>query len=66
MTASERREKADRAIGALAKYPDGTGSITDLLTDLMHLCDRVSIPFDDVLDVARRNYEAEAPRKVRP
>jgi hypothetical protein len=33
--------------------------VTDLLSDLMHLCRSRGINFDDLLETARGNYEEE-------
>lgn len=33
--------------------------LKDMLTDLMHLCNRDGVDFDDILRTARMNYEAE-------
>ncbi|WP_231934368.1 hypothetical protein [Geobacter sp. DSM 9736] len=33
--------------------------VKDLLTDLMHFCERMEIDFEDNLRVARNNYENE-------
>ena len=34
-------------------------SVSDLLTDLMHYCDRESLVFDQLLQIARLNYKEE-------
>ncbi len=59
MRASERRKKIARALASLTPYPDGFDSISDLLSDLMHLSDRIGLDFNDLLDTAHKNYEAE-------
>jgi len=33
--------------------------LTDFVSDLLHLCDRERLVFDDVLRRARRHYAAE-------
>lgn len=34
-------------------------AVSDLLTDLMHWCDRESLVFDQLLGIARLNYKEE-------
>jgi hypothetical protein len=61
-------ERADSAAAALASYGGGgdmvTGgaleSLTDFLSDLMHLCDREGIDFDHQLESARNHFNCEA------
>lgn len=54
--------RARVALDAFARL-QGKGSeaelVTDLLADLMHLCDQRGIDFNEVLDTARGNYEGE-------
>lgn len=33
--------------------------VKDMLTDMMHFCERMEIDFEDNLRIARDNYEAE-------
>lgn len=65
MKARTNDERADKALDALAHYADicndrvdGT-DVVDLLTDLMHLCDREEVDFDMALRDAQMNFEAE-------
>jgi hypothetical protein len=34
-------------------------AVGDFLADLMHLCDRAGLNFDDLLDKGRRHYDSE-------
>jgi hypothetical protein len=57
-------ERAKWAKTALQAFHNETGAdeedvVSDLLCDLMHLADREDWLFDDELERARRNYEAE-------
>lgn len=53
--------RADRARAALADYTDGDLSIdiSDALSDLMHLADRLTLDFDQLLATARLHHKAE-------
>jgi hypothetical protein len=56
--------RINRAITALqAGYPDEEddliSKINDLLADLMHLCRRQEIEFQDCLVIAEVNFESE-------
>lgn len=57
----ENHDRADRAEHALDSLSDGvtTESITDLLTNLRHLCDREGYVFDAMNDMAEIHYESE-------
>lgn len=63
-TAAFDGEKADRALAVFDVSPydedDLAGCLQDLLTDLLHLTAREELDFDQILEVARINYEAEA------
>jgi hypothetical protein len=60
-------ERAEWAQDALFKFQERTGTedgdaVSDLLSDLMHLCDRQPITleaFEAALERARENYQAE-------
>lgn len=63
---SNTRERSSfRAATALAAYVDRAGessfdeSMTDLVTDLLHLCSMLDVDRADVLDGALRHYDAE-------
>lgn len=62
MSDRENIERADRAAHALNSLSDGVTdeSITDLLTNLRHLCDREGYDFDSLNNMAEMHYEAEA------
>lgn len=56
--------RAEWAEAALSTFMGCTGTdqedaISDLLADLMHLCDRTGPGFDTELERARGNYQAE-------
>ena len=56
--------RARRAAAALAAYRRRTGAdpedaVSDLLTDLMHWCDRLGLAFPEALGRARSHYAAE-------
>ena len=57
-------ERAEWAAAALRHFQCTTGTewqdaVSDLLADLMHLCDREGFDFSKKLDRARMHYEAE-------
>lgn len=57
-------DRADWAQAAVSAFADSHGSceealIPDLLCNLMHLCDREGLKFEDCLRLARGNYEEE-------
>lgn len=69
---SKKQDRITRAAAALSTYRGLAGgwgpeedSITDLLTDLMHLVDSLLLDreigrtFDNMLDNARKHYNAE-------
>lgn len=58
----ENHERADRAAHALESLSDGVTdeSITDLLTNLRHLCDREGYDFDALNNTAENHYAAES------
>lgn len=58
---SENNERADRAEHALDSLSDGVTdeSITDLLTNLRHLCDREGYDFDALNNMAEIHYGTE-------
>ena len=66
-TNEERAEKAYKAVFGFSYNtpPDPEGyaglcdDILDLLTDLMHLCDREKLEFMWLLETAERHYEVE-------
>lgn len=61
MTNEQRAEQAYRTILYFEQQP-GVGresSLKDLLCNLMHWADEQGEDFDDALEVARMNYEAE-------
>jgi len=60
------KDRAERARKALEVYvelncndDDPSASITDLVTDLIHLTDEYSLAFDDITDMAWMHYGAE-------
>lgn len=56
----ERAERIDRALDAYrGNEPVDICDAQDLLTDLMHWCNRGNIDFGYMLEVARRHFEAE-------
>lgn len=64
-TNEERAERIDTVMQAYCLTLDGRDfegdedDVRDLLTDLMHFCERMEIDFDENLRVARDNYEHE-------
>lgn len=64
-TNEERAERIDTVMQAYCLTLDGRDfegdedDFRDLLTDLMHFCERMEIDFDENLRVARGNYEHE-------
>jgi hypothetical protein len=69
-TNEERAERIDKVMQAYCLALEGwyfygdEDDIKDLLTDLMHFCERMDIDFEGNLRVARDNYEHE--RKGKP
>lgn len=61
---SSNVDSARKAAEALALYDQSSGpdcELRDLLTDLMHFCDVVSLAdFDKELEAARANYLVES------
>lgn len=61
----ERAGWAEVAVEAFCKetglsHFDGFETIgADFIGDLMHLCDMLEIPFEEILEAGRRHYEAE-------
>jgi hypothetical protein len=60
------KDRAEWAAAALRHYQSLTGSLdedslSDLLSDIHHLCDRENDNFQSVLDRARQQYNAESP-----
>lgn len=62
-------ERAKWAENALVTFGKDTGTsfdhepdsaLGDFLADLMHLCDREGISFEEMLDKGRRHYASEA------
>lgn len=64
-TNEERAERIDTVMQAYCLTLDGRDfegdedDVKDLLTDLMHFCERMEIDFEENLRVARDNYEHE-------
>ena len=64
-TNEERAERIDTVMQAYCLTLDGRDfegdedDVKDLLTDLMHFCERMEIDFNENLRVARDNYEHE-------
>lgn len=68
-TPNTNRNRAARADAAILAYSqanngdDPAATLTDLLTDIMHYCDRTrglgSLAFSGLLETARRHYDAE-------
>ena len=55
-------ERVERAQGALAGYDlldEGQDAVTDLLTDLRHLCDVEGFDFDAAVRSSEMHHEAE-------
>jgi hypothetical protein len=64
-------DRAEWAAAALRHFQCTTGTdyedtISDLLGDLMHWCERNGVKFDAELSRARRHYEAETDDKGTP
>lgn len=63
---ADNNARASFAALALVTYTDKVGDsgelgtqISDLLGDLMHLCDSLGVEFDSAVDTARMHYTAE-------
>lgn len=56
---TSRASIALEAFATLQGDDEEGATVTDLLSDLMHLCDKRGLTFDDLLDTARSNYEEE-------
>jgi hypothetical protein len=61
---NERAKWARKALGNFSEITgcDKEDALSDLLCNLMHMCDRESgqgFDFEEALDRARRNYQAE-------
>jgi len=69
---SDLKPASVRAVKRIRKHVIGKGTkyndedertnVKDLLTDILHLCDKAKIDFDDVVDDARRMYDDEIAR----
>jgi len=59
----DRAEWAAVALDTFIKHTrtDAQSAVQDLVTDLMHLCDRSGLDFEAELERARRMYAEEAP-----
>ena len=55
----DHSNKAEAALKGYDLKLERETAVQDLLSDLMHLCDRKGFDFDDVLRMAKNNYEAE-------
>ena len=40
-------------------WTDGTETVIDILTDLIHICEREGVDFDDALRIARGHVRSE-------
>lgn len=63
-TNGRRAERAELAVLAASKHRGDMEnldeeSITDLLADMLHLCDREGIPAEQLIDFALLNWRAE-------
>jgi hypothetical protein len=64
-TNEERAEAARQALAAVPKYdPYDTDSITDLVTDLLHLARQEGIEPDYVTTTAQMNFDAEVEEEI--
>lgn len=56
-----RVSSAARAMKAIPSHDphDNKANTIDLLANLMHYCRAKRLDFDDILDTARRHFEAE-------
>lgn len=61
MARIQRARKAVR--GYAGEFHDLKANITDILTDLRHLCAAKGVSFEDADRVARQHFEAEAPAR---
>lgn len=69
------KERAERALHALREYKlycdeetgelDREETIGDLLIDLMHLCDRSNISFDEIVSRAHEHHRHEVKEERR-
>ncbi len=60
---TSNRDRVNRAKAVLHTYAGDselTANITDLLTDLMHLCEAEKIPFENRVTMARIHFEEES------
>ena len=54
-----RAAKVEALLRGAYDEHDIEASVTDALTDVMHLCDEVALDFDKLVEAARRHHEEE-------